>query len=147
MKRKEGINDIDTLSMPVIELPLLPDITSLVDMREIQALLPIDAKEDEPVPIEQEAIASLTEAQSNMKKQIDAQRNKFVRAVDSEYWIAICFQSRQQKEQFLRNAGIDHLGDKYLSGAQVARKLKVKLDKVEKIKEPKKPNKKLVGLT
>lgn len=47
---------------------------------------------------------------------------------DSEYWVAVCFQSRAQKEEFLRNAGVTaDDGDKYLDGVILANKLKIHL--------------------
>lgn len=48
-------------------------------------------------------------------------------ATDSEYWVAICFQTREQKEEFLRKARLIDLGDKYLDGIAVARVMGIKL--------------------
>jgi hypothetical protein len=49
---------------------------------------------------------------------------------DSEYWVAVCFQSRSQKEEFLRNAGVPaDEGDKYLDGVMLAKKLSIPLTK------------------
>lgn len=44
-------------------------------------------------------------------------------AVDSEFWFAVCFTSRAEKEVFLRKYRLDRLGDKYLDGRAVARVL------------------------
>lgn len=57
-------------------------------------------------------------------KRADAQ---MVANTDSEYWICIGFQSREQKEEFLRLTGIGKLGDKYLDGMKVAGLLGVEL--------------------
>lgn len=46
---------------------------------------------------------------------------------DSEFWIAVCFQSREQKEAFLRALNLLDHGDKYLDGYVVAEKLGVEL--------------------
>ena len=53
---------------------------------------------------------------------------RFRLATDSEYWIAVCFKSRQDKETFLRNAGLLAIGDKYMDGYAVARVLGVPMD-------------------
>ena len=49
------------------------------------------------------------------------------RAVDSEYWVAICFQSRAQKEAFIKGMGLSLYGDKYLDGARIASKFGIVL--------------------
>ena len=42
---------------------------------------------------------------------------------DSEYWFAIAFPLRDDKDSFLAEYGLRKLGDKYLDGMAVARKL------------------------
>jgi hypothetical protein len=44
-------------------------------------------------------------------------------AVDTEHWVAICFQTRGQKEAFLRALGWLEHGDKYLDGRVLAAQL------------------------
>ncbi|KZM68145.1 hypothetical protein AWN90_09395 [Nocardia terpenica] len=56
---------------------------------------------------------------------------KFAAMNDSEYWFAICFRSRAQKERFLREAGLLQLGDKYIDGEKAARILGIDLDSGE----------------
>ena len=46
---------------------------------------------------------------------------------DSEYWFCVVFQSREQKEEFLRNSGLIADGDKYINGVAAAEKLGVPL--------------------
>ncbi|MEV6321385.1 hypothetical protein AB0M45_09335 [Nocardia sp. NPDC051787] len=53
---------------------------------------------------------------------------KFAAMNDSEFWVAICFRSREQKDEFLRKAELVELGDKYLDGEKVARILGIELD-------------------
>ncbi|WP_058622881.1 hypothetical protein [Microbacterium testaceum] len=52
----------------------------------------------------------------------------FKRATDSEYWVAVCFKSREEKERFLESAGLTDLSDKYLDGRAVANRLDVSLE-------------------
>lgn len=41
---------------------------------------------------------------------------------DSEYWFCVCFESREQKEDFLqRFPGLLKVGDKYIDGREMAR--------------------------
>ena len=47
--------------------------------------------------------------------------------LDSEYWCCLCFQSRAQKEVFLRAVDWLEHGDKYLDGMWVARKMGVNI--------------------
>lgn len=48
---------------------------------------------------------------------------KLVEPTDSEYWFAIAFPLRDDKDSFLAEYGLRKLGDKYLDGMAVARKL------------------------
>lgn len=67
--------------------------------------------------------ASLAANQRNRPK--ERQRRKD--ATDSEFWFAVCFETREQKEEFLRAVGLWEHGDKYLNGRVVAKKLGVEL--------------------
>lgn len=48
---------------------------------------------------------------------------KLVEPTDSEYWFAIAFPLRDDKDSFLAEYGLHKLGDKYLDGMAVARKM------------------------
>ena len=54
-----------------------------------------------------------------------AEQDRFRLATDTEYWFAMCFKSREEKDAFLEAAGLTHLGDKYLDGAAVGKILGV----------------------
>jgi hypothetical protein len=75
-----------------------------------------------------EEIAALSDHFKAIKendKKMRAQRDD---TMDSEFWIAICFQNRAQKEEFLRLVKFPKtIGDKYLDGMKVAKILGVKL--------------------
>ncbi|MCP2248174.1 hypothetical protein [Lentzea aerocolonigenes] len=45
---------------------------------------------------------------------------RFRLATDSEFWFALCFKSREDKDAFLKAAGLMHIGDKYLDGRAAA---------------------------
>jgi hypothetical protein len=43
-------------------------------------------------------------------------RQKHQKVIDTEYWVALCFESREQKEAFLKAVNLFAQGDKYLDG-------------------------------
>ncbi|MEV0087818.1 hypothetical protein [Saccharopolyspora sp. NPDC050642] len=53
---------------------------------------------------------------------------RFRLATDSEYWVAVYFKSCEDKEKFLRNAGLLAISDKYMDGYAVARVLGLEMD-------------------
>jgi hypothetical protein len=53
------------------------------------------------------------------------ERSPYRLLVDHEYWVCLCFQSRDQKEEFLAKAGWADLGEKYVDGLALAERLGV----------------------
>jgi hypothetical protein len=45
--------------------------------------------------------------------------------VDHEYWVCVCFQSRDQKEEFLDKAKWRDLGEKYIDGLALAKRMRL----------------------
>ena len=78
--------------------------------------------------VEQIAAEDASEMLTAFRTAARREDQRFLDATDSEYWVAVCFQTREQKEEFLRKAGIDHLGDKYVDGMKVAQKLGITLE-------------------
>ena len=56
-----------------------------------------------------------------------AEQARFALATDSEYWVGLCFQTRAQKEHFLREAKLLQAGDKYIDGALLAKRMGIAL--------------------
>lgn len=54
-------------------------------------------------------------------------QERYLLAVDTEFWFAVCFHTRAEKDLFLARAGLDGLGDKYLDGPALARRLGIDL--------------------
>jgi len=73
-------------------------------------------------------LSALEQAFIDRKK---AEQARFTQAVDSEYWVALCFQTREEKEDFLRKLGLLAQGDKYIDGRQAAKKIGIQLDPIE----------------
>lgn len=94
-----------------------------------------EADEYEGMGVEERATRVLSEAEQAFKDRAKAEADRFELATDSEYWLAIGFQSRAQKEQFLaalrEKLGLKDDGDKYLDGWEVAKALGITLDRVE----------------
>ncbi|WP_240690694.1 hypothetical protein [Amycolatopsis sp. CFH S0078] len=93
--------------------------------------------EPEPDPLEnveytgdlpEDSRRELTALQRGFRDRAKREAERFRLATDSEYWIAVCFKSREDKERFLRAAGLLAIGDKYMDGYAVARVLGVPMD-------------------
>lgn len=75
-----------------------------------------------------DAAAEMTALEQGYRDRAKAENDRFKRATDTEYWVAVCFTSREEKDAFLKAAGLAHLGDKYLAGPDVAAALDISLD-------------------
>lgn len=64
------------------------------------------------------------------KKKAEAEQSRFELATDSEFWFAVCFQSREQKEAFLKAISWLSHGDKYLDGLTLAGQMGITLPRV-----------------
>jgi hypothetical protein len=62
------------------------------------------------------------------KSRSEREDQRVLDATDSEYWVALCFQTREQKEEFLTKLRLIDLGDKYIDGMKAAKVLGVKLE-------------------
>jgi hypothetical protein len=72
--------------------------------------------------------AALTDVQRGFHAKKAEERQRYETAIDSEFWIAVCFETRGHKEEFLRKLDLAGIGDKYLDGRAVAKKLGIQLD-------------------
>lgn len=88
----------------------------------------LKGREAQPANAEADSVAELNELQQAFKDRAEADQQRFVEATDSEYWFAVCFQTREQKEEFLRKTGLGETDEKYLNGLEVARKLGVAIE-------------------
>jgi hypothetical protein len=79
------------------------------------------------IDIEQEAADEISTVLTGFKERATKEHQRFMDAVDSEHWLCLCFQTREQKEEFLRKTRLGELGDKYLDGMLVAETLGIAL--------------------
>lgn len=61
------------------------------------------------------------------KDRAKAEQARFELATDSEYWIGVCFQTRAQKEFFLKAVKLLQAGDKYIDGRLLAKRMGIEL--------------------
>ena len=76
-----------------------------------------------------DSAAELTAMQAAYRQRAKTEADRFRAATDSEYWVAVCFKTREDKERFLAGAGLLDYGDKYLDGYIAAKKLGIPMDK------------------
>lgn len=77
-----------------------------------------------------DAAKEMSALQKGFKDRAAAERDRFRKATDSEFWFAVCFESREEKEQFLKFVGVKTklMGDKYIDGKQFAKILGVPME-------------------
>lgn len=71
--------------------------------------------------------ADLDAVQKGFRERMKNESNRFELATDSEYWFAACFQTREQKEAFLKAIDLIAHGDKYIDGRLLAEKLGIEV--------------------
>lgn len=77
--------------------------------------------------LEVDAAAELVALQTAFVNRRQQEDKRFRDATDSEYWFAVCFRNRADKEKFL--AAIGNLdSDKYLDGRELARRLNIEME-------------------
>lgn len=128
--------------MPIDELPDLNDdlldlddvLPDLDDPRGAAATAPSAAPAVgapvQPGPLEQQAEQEVTDLLAGFRARARQEQQRFDLATDSEYWVALCFQSREQVEAFLAQTGWDAPTAKYVDGQAVAKRLGIRLPKV-----------------
>lgn len=81
----------------------------------------------DPPDLEADSAAELSALQSAFKARTKREAKRFRDVTDSEYWVAMCFQTREDKDRFLRALNLIQLGDKYIDGHKAAQLLGVDL--------------------
>jgi len=74
------------------------------------------------------AIAELDAIQTGFMMRLEKERERTIGRYDTEYWVAVIFETREQKETFLAALDITiEEGDKYVDGYVLAQRLRIKL--------------------
>lgn len=99
----------------------------LVQMPELTGDAEVDSKAD------------LDAVKKGFRDRLKAENKRKVDATDSEHWVCICFQTREQKTAFLNQSNMRQFGTKYLNGEKVAKMMGIELpdDEVPYVDEPK----------
>jgi hypothetical protein len=122
--------NIEGLTLAADAAPVLLTDDWLAVNDEISLLLDAEAPEvadfaaidiEQVAAVEANAILDAFAARGSREEQ------RFLDATDSEYWVALCFQTREQKEEFLHKIGWANLGDKYLDGMLCAEASQIRL--------------------
>lgn len=79
--------------------------------------------------LEKDAMAEFDAIDQGYRDRAKQEADRFRRVTDSEYWFAVCFKSREEKNEFLKKVGVKTalMGDKYLDGHMLAKILGIKL--------------------
>lgn len=80
---------------------------------------------------EEDAGRELTAMEKAYRKRAKNEEKRVYDATDSEYWVAVCFRSREAKEAYLRAIDAIDIGDKYIDGHQLARRQGIDLDSTD----------------
>jgi len=74
--------------------------------------------------LEESSKEEISEVEAAFRNRLAKEDKRKVAATDSENWFCVYFASREAKERFLRDHGLQRIGDKYLDGRMVDRVLK-----------------------
>lgn len=77
--------------------------------------------------LQQDVDAEMSALSDGFRQRMQREQKRVNDELDSENWVNIAFETRAQKEEFLRKAGFIGLGDKYLDGRDVAKALGIDL--------------------
>lgn len=80
--------------------------------------------------VEQAAADETSALLEGFRQRAQQEQDRFTTATDGEYWFVVAFQSRQQKETFLKALGWLENGDKYLDGVTLAEDMGIELPEV-----------------
>lgn len=77
--------------------------------------------------IAERKLAEINRPGSSFKERAEAEKARFKLATDSEYWVCLCFETREQKQEFLTAVGHED-GDKHVDGLALAARLGITLE-------------------
>lgn len=95
---------------------------------------------------ERDSVEELNGIRIGFVERAKREKARFELVTDSEYWFAACFQTRDQKEKFLKALGIIADGDKYIDGTKLADRLGIDIGPLVEFPQTRKIDKKLVAL-
>ena len=139
MSGKKKLPPVDPFAQASLELPELPNLDAgLPELPSLDEMLNppktmMESMEEDGVfgDNNEENTAGVNKVIAEEFAAIHEGRRKQAVSIelanDTEYWFAMYFQTRDQKEAFLKAMGWFERGDKYLDGTAVAKKLGIEL--------------------
>jgi len=121
----------------------LPDLDA--ELGKLDRVNPMDAV-PETGDAEKDCKGMMSAALVAFKKAATGEAQTFKDNTDTEYWFAVCFQSREQKDAFLKAMDWANHGDKYLDGKFVAKRLGVELPTITRKFNTGETEKSMVGM-
>lgn len=76
---------------------------------------------------EEAATQEISATLAAFKARAKTEQERFLLATDSEFWVGVCFQTRAQKEAFLKGVNLLQHGDKYIDGELLAKRMGIPL--------------------
>jgi hypothetical protein len=73
--------------------------------------------------LQTDAVAELDAIAAGFRERKDKEAERFELAVNTDYWMCLCFATQAQRNAFVDAAGWRDLGTRYLDGREVARRL------------------------
>jgi hypothetical protein len=77
--------------------------------------------------VQKTALVELEAVQTAFYERRNSEKHRSITQFDTEYWFAVIFEDRDQKEHFLQALGIIQHGDKYVDGRILAECLSIEL--------------------
>lgn len=124
----DGMGDLDDLLVgSSMGLGGGAGLGALLDDTHVQVDDPIGEIDASDLTNEQLVDKEISATLAAFKARAQKEQERFLIATDSEYWFAVCFQTRAQKEHFLRETKLLQAGDKYIDGALLAKRMGITL--------------------
>lgn len=119
----DGLGGLDALDgLEALDAPEGPNPLDPIEPLNLD----YDALTNEEVAVKE--TSAVLEA---FKARAKAEQARFALATDSEYWVGVCFQTREQKEHWLAAVKLLQQGDKYIDGQLLAKRMGVELPSAE----------------
>lgn len=118
-----------------MDLDLDLDLNSSADI-DLDLDLDLGRKPDTaPKPssgsIEQDCAEELKEMENAFKDRAQAEERRKIKSTDSEYWVCLCFQTREEVEEFIRKTGWAKPDQKYIDGRKAAKAMNITLESLD----------------
>lgn len=92
---------------------------------------PLEDVEYDPADLERSANAEMSEILKQIIEDKKALQDRFRVARDPDYWVALCFQSREQRDEFLEKTGWGESGTRFLNGLDISRRVGAEISPIE----------------